>query len=521
MGRYCIFQEHVYYADASGCGCVPLEVFLAPAFVKEASAHVLLGGVAFQKLKVPDAPLKRQGAFPPVDRGEGVLTRHERLAADTYQAMSVPASFVRRIYNAFKPGSVKTCVPYALSIRAFLLARGCAGNGAWSVLDQAEGRFFLTLVYGHEVAETRELPFIEPERVLDEVRRSEKSFLDRHEGMLKFRLVSNSRDMTDAAARLRAYSLDDITTVDAPFLGFEALEKAKFSVHFSLTDPVPRPAMKAVVFGCLIAFAAMAIGGYSLLRLDAAHRDAVLRAAQYAEAAQVRQEFRARMRATYQDQIRHLFKPRYGDDLGGFISGLPFGWHSVSLTWSHDPAGVVLTAVASAEHAGVCDFQKNTDFKNAQVAQSVAQGRPAVRVTLCRHERAPVIPEEGSPEALKARLAALQGFKTGLQQALRDAYQRLADDIYALARSQRASCLIDAGDAADGKDMFAQAPPSITWDGLKELSLKITCSHIRHRAMLASILAGFSAIERAQPLCVKKVSQEKEALVIDAVLVGP
>lgn len=148
---------------------------------------VFLGGVEYRVASGGASMPLTAGLFP-----NGFMERQEKMPSGGVLAMGVREALLDVLYGVFSPSQVEVCVPYGLGVRAMLLSRGVALQGAFfMVLDDAGERVFLTVLDGMAVLETREMPYKDTRRLQEEVQRSARHWQERIKASGGCKLATN------------------------------------------------------------------------------------------------------------------------------------------------------------------------------------------------------------------------------------------------------------------------------------------------------------------------------------------
>jgi hypothetical protein len=207
MGCYLFNNDQVYFSANGQSGRVPLGEFAASALVQDKSAHILI--------------VEPEG----------------------------PAYFgqVKRIRMMFARRAIRTCVPYAQALHALLTAKKLLTPGEDLIMvDDLGDRFILTAFAGERALLTRVIFAQSPEKVIEELRRTQKSFPEKAgplPGKVFCRIVANNPAVIEAleeSVRTKAVYLEETLPV------FEVLGKIRFSAQ--LVSPEEAQAEKKRVF---------------------------------------------------------------------------------------------------------------------------------------------------------------------------------------------------------------------------------------------------------------------------------
>ena len=239
MGKYLIVNERVFFAHEKEEGWVSWEEFASADFIKEVPATVLLTETEFRKSK----SLAQSGADKSEDSARifpsNMLVQEELLKNGIRQCVGVRSDRLQMILNRFPQGSVRVCIPYALSIRAFLIARGLYQDGGVSVvLEDAGGVVLLTMLEGMEVVAVRVLAELSLDEIAEELMRSLKRA--NLEVNAQARFIVNTQALLDMLVDEAVCSSRQTVVVETPRLAFDAIERATFRINFLLPEEIAR-----------------------------------------------------------------------------------------------------------------------------------------------------------------------------------------------------------------------------------------------------------------------------------------
>jgi len=340
--------------------------------------YILIRPVEYRLVDSSDLERKAFSIFP-----DGYVMRHERLKGGKSLVMGVREEVLNRVYELFPGSMIKGCIPYGIGVRSLLLTKGILQETAvYLVVEDAGERVFITALSGFTVLETREIPFKDTERLIEEVKRSEKHLLERSGSRGKMMFVSNHPDFVQAMKVQR--SSDEVIPIEGVMPVFEVLTRARFGIHFSsphdeaaekrrsgiqqrilflmvplilvLASVIPAVSMKYTADKALLKL--------EKLQTDIARKEAILR---------------SRQLNTYQDQVRESKALSWEETFMELTASIPAQWQLENIVWEsgferRNSVSVLLFKRSEAAFSG------KGVFKYAAVNHEITGGRPAVRV---------------------------------------------------------------------------------------------------------------------------------------------
>ncbi|MEI8011799.1 MAG: hypothetical protein WCI27_04875, partial [Candidatus Omnitrophota bacterium] len=199
MGRYLFQGEDVYFSCGEDSGCMSFRDFLASPYVGDRDAHVLV-----------------------VQAGHG-------------RGGDVFSGLIRRITRAFPAGGIRTCVPYSMALRAYILGQGLVlQEQPMIVVDNIGDRYLLSAYSGHEAVETRVLLPQNAARMADEVQRTRKNLME-GTGKGNCLVLGNDAGVCDVLA---AQGKERAVFFEARFPAFQVLGAIKFAIHLMPPEDV-------------------------------------------------------------------------------------------------------------------------------------------------------------------------------------------------------------------------------------------------------------------------------------------
>jgi hypothetical protein len=352
MGCYLFQNGSVYVLMEGRTECVPRDEFVASFVAEDKNAHVLVAEA--------DGPL---------------LMEH-----------------VRQIRQIFPKGRIKTCAAYATALRAFLQTRGLVTAGeSCLVADDLGDKFLLTASNGHQMAVTRAILSRDPAKVVDEIRRTQKSVMEK-DGLLPqarrepiFRILSNNADVIDA--------LDVERKKEAVFFGmvfpaFEVLGRIKFPVQ--LMSPEELVMQKQLAYrqelaaAWVIAVLAVGLGALCFSYAQAKEGRVVEKFARLVrDKAGLEHEEQELSVATYQDRLKALPGAVFFEVAAQFLACLPPDGRVEHVSFKREPdMRWRFTGMVSFPRQEVFPFACDGIFKEARVEHVFIQARPRMRVGL-------------------------------------------------------------------------------------------------------------------------------------------
>ncbi len=243
MGKYLIASDRVWFVHEKEEGCVSWEAFASADFMKEAPASVLLTEIEFKKNGPVVNGDVQKSMGPAVLFPANMTVQEEILKNGIRQCAGVRSERLHEVLGVFPRGSVRTCVPYALSIRAFLIANGLFEEKAIRVVVEAAGEMvFLTIFDGMEVIAVRSLSGLSVVEVSDEVSRS----LKRSDVVLDERtnFIVNNKEIAEMLVTEDVCTGAQAIVTETTRMAFGALDRTTFKMNFLLPDEIARQKRK-------------------------------------------------------------------------------------------------------------------------------------------------------------------------------------------------------------------------------------------------------------------------------------
>ncbi len=345
---------------------------------QEQRVAVLLGGVEYRTITSTVSEHKTGECFP-----NGFMTRSERIKGGVSLEMGVREELLARLYNFFPRGAVKTCVPYGIAVRSFLLSQGWSLDGMlYLVVDHAGERVFITIIEEGAVLETRELIYQDEMRLAEEVKRSEKRCLEKATSGTILRIVSNHRTYLDIVRKSQPSR--EVIFIDevAPVLG--VMEKARFGIHFSSPSENASRQSQEIWWHELMRYSVgIGLCGVSIMSAlivsDMGHKADVQTLGLRETLSRNEASFKARVHQTYQDHLMSLkrisMEKSFVDLAGSFTSQ----WYLQRLVWTAgmDQRSAVEAVVITGSEL---KFTGCGIFKGCTMTYEIIGGQPAVRL---------------------------------------------------------------------------------------------------------------------------------------------
>jgi hypothetical protein len=277
VGKYLIASDRVLFVHEKEEGCVSWEDFASPDFIKEAPASVLLTEIEFKK-NVPVVNGDAQKSTDPAGLFPANMTVQEELLKNgTRQCAGVRSGRLHEVLGVFPRGSVRVCVPYALSIRAFLIASGLFEEKAVRVVvEEAGERSFLTIFDGMEVVVARALSGLSLREVSEELSRSLKRSDVVTDEQTKF--IVNNQEIGEMLVAEDVCTATQTIVTETTRMAFGALDRTTFKMNFLLPEEIARKQRKewrrrsVVAYagaGCVVVLAMLYAAGGAHIKKEA------------------------------------------------------------------------------------------------------------------------------------------------------------------------------------------------------------------------------------------------------------
>jgi hypothetical protein len=349
MSCYLFQNGSVYVLIDGRPECVPRDEFMASGCVEDKNAHILIA------------------------EADGLLFMEH----------------VRQIRQMFPLRGIKTCVSYAAALRTFLQMRGLIATGeSCLAADDLGDKFLLTASDGHQKAVTRAILSRDPQKIVDEIRRTQKSVMEK-EGLTSrepvFRILSNNADVIEALDPERK---KEARLFETSFPVFEVLGKVKFPVQLMPPEELVLQKQGVLRRGLIAALAvALLLAGLgTLCFLWAREREnaAVEKVSGLMrEKVELDREAQGISVLTYQDQIKALPRAAFLEVFDQFLRSLPPGGNveHVFLERRMDDRWS-FTGLVSFPRQEVLPLFQDGIFKNAKIEHVFLQTKPAMKITL-------------------------------------------------------------------------------------------------------------------------------------------
>ncbi|MBF0594605.1 MAG: hypothetical protein HQL22_06530 [Candidatus Omnitrophica bacterium] len=347
---------------------------VASGMVRDENVTVLLGGVEYRQVQGKNT----RGVLP-----DGFMVREERLKGGNTLVLGAREEMLRVVYDVFKAGKIKACVPYGLAVRAFLLSRGMdLEDVLYLVVDDAGERVFITVIDGAALVETRELDLQDAHRLVEEVRRSEKRCLERSPSRAGVKIVSNHQGFLEAVAQVR--SAEDIIAIDGKLFVFDVMSKALFGIHFTSPqeDAVrERQArwrqglMKNVLPFVLCTGSVL----FAVMMSQEAMNISLRTKALAGDISRKETTLKERLLKTCDDRVRKSRTMSWEESFINLVNSISGNWSMQSVVWeTRIDRGEQLSAVVIRDEAGA--FEGKGILINAELSPEIVNGRPAIRI---------------------------------------------------------------------------------------------------------------------------------------------
>lgn len=378
MDAYILTESGFCGLHEGGVQWLTMDEFVSSGLGRRGELAILLGGVEYRQVDPGRQERTGRMALP-----GGFIVRQERQRADTGLLMGVREDLLRALYQVVPRGAVKVSVPYGLAVRSYLISRGIELEGALHiVVDDAGERVFITVIDGMMLVETRELVLQDGERLLDEVKRSEKRLLERTNADRPLKLVSNHRAFLEAAYKQRR--AEDILAVDAVLPVFEVLNKARFGVFFpspaeELSKQQQEGWRRGALRHALLLSITAGVVVFAMFMSTMVRNDLTRRGLLTQEADRLKDALKERIALTCLNRIAQAKDINWEESFIDLIDSLPPGWKMQSILWEAglDKAGRV-TALVYQDGPG--QFEAKGIYKNAVLANELTSGRPALKI---------------------------------------------------------------------------------------------------------------------------------------------
>ena len=389
MASFLFQNGSVYYEKDDQRGVLPLDVFKASPLVRTTDAIVFFTDVDARRSVAPDSDAaKRDQMFGSLFAND-VLVVAERTKGNTYQVFGAKSSTIRAIYAVFGKENIKFLVPYSVGIRSFIIDRGVVPPGkAAVVLDDLGDKYILTIFHGLEVSESREIVHMDPQKVVEEILRSQKEFesrMARDAQTPDFYFVSNSKEVCDRASVSGLYSVDAIAFIDSLMPVFKARIPMN-DFHFSLPEDVVRlRQMKELKknFWVYVGAGSVILVGVAYFLGGAIWYGSLSgRVTELAvKETHLQSEINNEMAMKYRDIIRHSPKADLLMVVNSFRENVPFGFQIEYVSIKDAPDKWDIQGVVVADRKLLSDFGKTGIFQNRTIENIFVRNLPAQKVT--------------------------------------------------------------------------------------------------------------------------------------------
>ena len=389
MASFLFQNGSVYYEKDDQRGVLPLDVFKASPLVRTTDAIVFFTDVDARRSVAPDSDAaKRDQMFGSLFAND-VLVVAERTKGNTYQVFGAKSSVIRDIYAVFGKENIKFLVPYSVGIRSFIIDRGVVPPGkAAVVLDDLGDKYILTIFHGLEVSESREIVHMDPQKVVEEILRSQKEFesrMARDAQTPDFYFVSNSKEVCDRASVSGLYSVDAIAFIDSLMPVFKARIPMN-DFHFSLPEDVVRlRQMKELKknFWVYVGAGSVILVGVAYFLGGAIWYGSLSgRVTELAvKETHLQSEINNEMAMKYRDIIRHSPKADLLMVVNSFRENVPFGFQIEYVSLKDAPDKWDIQGVVVADRKLLSDFGKTGIFQNRTIENIFVRNLPAQKVT--------------------------------------------------------------------------------------------------------------------------------------------
>ena len=389
MASFLFQNGSVYYEKDDQRGVLPLDVFKASPLVRTTDAIVFFTDVDARRSVAPDSDAaKRDQMFGSLFAND-VLVVAERTKGNTYQVFGAKSSVIRDIYAVFGKENIKLLVPYSVGIRSFIIDRGVVPPGkAAVVLDDLGDKYILTIFHGLEVSESREIVHMDPQKVVEEILRSQKEFesrMARDAQTPDFYFVSNSKDVCDRASVSGLYSVDAIAFIDSLMPVFKARIPMN-DFHFSLPEDVVRlRQMKELKknFWVYVGAGSVVLVGVAYFLGGAIWYGSLSgRVTELAvKETHLQSEINNEMAMKYRDIIRHSPKADLLMVVNSFRENVPFGFQIEYVSLKDASNKWDIQGVVVADRKLLSDFGKTGIFQTRTIENIFVRNLPAQKVT--------------------------------------------------------------------------------------------------------------------------------------------
>lgn len=389
MASFLFQNGSVYYEKDDQRGVLPLDVFKASPLVRTTDAIVFFTDVDARRSVAPDSDAaKRDQMFGSLFAND-VLVVAERTKGNTYQVFGAKSSVIRDIYAVFGKENIKFLVPYSVGIRSFIIDRGVVPPGkAAVVLDDLGDKYILTIFHGLEVSESREIVHMDPQKVVEEILRSQKEFesrMARDAQTPDFYFVSNSKEVCDRASVSGLYSVDAIAFIDSLMPVFKARIPMN-DFHFSLPEDVVRlRQMKELKknFWVYVGAGSVVLVGVAYFLGGAIWYGSLSgRVTELAvKETHLQSEINNEMAMKYRDIIRHSPKADLLMVVNSFRENVPFGFQIEYVSLKDASNKWDIQGVVVADRKLLSDFGKTGIFQTRTIENIFVRNLPAQKVT--------------------------------------------------------------------------------------------------------------------------------------------
>ena len=296
---------------------------------------------------------------------------------------------VRQIRQIFPRRAIRTCTPYALALRAFLQMRGLSPAGeSCLVADDLGDRFLLTASNGYQAPVTRAILSHDPVRIVEEIRRTQKSVAEQSGAMMRgpvLRILSNNADVIE--------SLDAERKIDAIFFpetfpAFDVLGKVKFPVQLMSPEELVRQKQGDLRRGLIAAgAAAVLLTGAGIMCFSFAQARAHALAGQLEGVLQEKNRLDREEHdlsvLTYRSRLKGFSKVAFMEVFDQFLKCLPYDGAVDRVLLARDQdMRWRFTGIVMFPRQEIFPFRVQGIFKEAQIEHVMVQAKPGLNVTL-------------------------------------------------------------------------------------------------------------------------------------------
>ncbi len=378
MERYLGLQDWMVALDGKG-EVLSWEEFARRERTGREALHIFWTGCVSRKIAV-----KGTAAGTEISGWPGFQGHQERFTGGEGQLVGVLQDGLNTLYACVPPARVKTSVPFSLAARAFLLGQGARTDRINIMIDRLPGRTLITALGGMFILEERMLMLEEPERIVEEVRRTSKNAQEACASAPGVTLWTNSRPL--AAALLSVYSPENVIETADKMSADVILSGVRFGMHFSSEKELARAALAGRLRGeagrlaLLAGFLIILFTGGGILADQCRVREARVCALRE-ELRQEKEALGRAVRERYQGYVRAQGRCDHARILAELLADMPSGW-KVRRFSSEGGAGKAarVKAVISGERLYV--FRGRGVWSVAAVTEGTWQGKPMRELSL-------------------------------------------------------------------------------------------------------------------------------------------